>query len=82
MSQAVMKYKGSEAMVKGTAYAGTSFTLGNTMQMKSEGISVILNSNGVAFPVKLDDMAIIDTTITYTFSDACIIAFGDLVEVV
>ena len=80
-TQFVMKYTGSFAAIKGEAYAGASFLLGNVMKMKTEGVNVILNSNGIAFPMSFDDVGYVDTSVTYTFSKDCTIAFGAMVEV-
>ncbi len=76
----VLKYVGSVSCVKGKQYAGSDFTLGSVMQMKTKGVKVSLSGMD-AFTITYDDLGYVDTSTTYTFSTDCIIAFGDMVEV-
>ena len=80
--QSVIKYTGSIQALKGEPYAGSDFSFGNVMQMKTKGVSVILNSNGLGFRVLFDDIGYVDATATYTFDRDCIIAFGEMIEVI
>ncbi|MEA3344321.1 MAG: hypothetical protein U9Q16_01395 [Patescibacteria group bacterium] len=78
----LIKYTGSIEVDKGVPYAGSSVSLGNVLQMKTKGVSVVINSSGPAFTITYDDLAFLDATATYTFNKDCIIAIGDMVEVV
>lgn len=80
-SQPILKYTGSATCVKGTPYLGSTFTLGNVMQMKTENVSVSLDGTD-AFLISFDDYAYVDATVTYTFNKDCIVAFADMTEVV
>lgn len=79
--QFTMKYTGAIECEAGVPYDGSTFTLGNMMQMKTEGVKVVMNSSGAGFDIKYDDTGYVDTTATYTFSTNCTIAFGAMVEV-
>lgn len=79
--QFVMQYVGALECDAGVPYAGSSFTLGNVMQMKTNNVKVIMNSSGAGFDIKYDDIGYVDTTATYTFDTACTIAFGAMIEV-
>ncbi len=81
-SQFILKYAGSLQIAGGEPYAGSSFSLGNILQMKSSGVKVILNSNGLGFAIDLGETLYVDNGVTYTFSEDCIIAFATAVEVV
>ena len=80
--QHITKYTGSIECLAGVPYDGSAFSLGNVMQMKTQKVKVIINSEGAGFDIKYDDVGYVDITATYTFSINCTIAFGAMVEVV
>ena len=80
MLQSLLKYVGSVKCTAGETYAGSAFTLGNIMQMKTKAVQVSV-AGGPAFLITFDDLAYVDTTANYTFNKDCIIAFCEMVEV-
>ena len=77
----IMGYNGSTSVVAGKAYTDTDFTLGNVMQMKTHGVRVSISGMD-AFDITYDDLGYVVAGATYTFNKDCIIAFGDMTEVV
>ena len=63
----------------GVAYSGADITTGNIMQMKTDGVAVVLNSSGVSFSITYDDVGYVDINTTYTFSKDCVIAIGNMI---
>jgi len=78
----VLKYVDAMEAEAGVAYEGSTITSGNIMQMKTKGVSVILNSSGPSFPVTFDDLNYVDASTTYTFDKDCVVAICNMTEVV
>jgi len=77
----ILKYVDVMEVEKGVVYNGSAITTGNVMQMKTKGVSVIINSANVSFLTTFDDLNYVDASTTYTFDKDCVVAICDMVEV-
>jgi len=77
----VIQYTDVLDVKAGTIYLGADITTGNIMQIKTDGVSVVLNSSGVSFPITYDDVGYVDVNTTYTFNKDCVIAIGNMITV-
>ncbi len=81
-TQFLTKYVGSASIKKGSLYLGSGFsTSGNVLIMKTKKVSVSIGGNPM-FLTSFDDYTYLDDTTTYVFDKDCVIAFGEMVEVV
>ena len=78
----ILRYSESVLLQKGVPYSGGSFSLGNVIQVKTAGVRLILNHNGLAFSIGFDDTWYIDPGTNYTFTEDCLVVFATMVEVV
>ena len=76
----LIKYTGAVVAPKGIAINGSSYDTTTILKMKTEGVSVSVNSSPM-FKVTYDDESLVDITATYIFDRECVIAVGQLVEV-
>ena len=76
----LIKYKGAKAIKANTPVLGSSFPTATALIMKTEGVNASVNGTD-AFPVQFNDISVMDTSATYTFTKDCVVAFGDYVAV-
>lgn len=78
--QPVVKYSGTFTAIKGELYLGSSFTLGNVMEIKTNS-SVSIGGTD-AFSVSIGDTLYIHPDKTYLFTSDCLLLFGEVMEII